>query len=127
MAVLIAQEALAAYPEKNIQGIIQWGAGGGCDGVSRAITPLAEKYLGKTIILQNKTGATGAVATTMVANMPADGYTLLYAAENPATYRVLGLSPLSFNDFEPIIIPVEGAVVICVNPETPYKTMKDLV
>ena len=63
----------------------------------------------------------------MVANMPADGYTLLYAAENPATYRVLGLSPLSFNDFEPIIIPVEGAVVICVNPETPYKTMKDLV
>ena len=94
---------------------------------SFAVTPLAEKYLGKTIILQNKTGATGAVATTMVANIPADGYTLLYAAENPATYRVLGLSPLSFNDFEPIIIPVEGAVVICVNPETPYKTMKDLV
>ncbi|MDD7650577.1 tripartite tricarboxylate transporter substrate binding protein [Cloacibacillus porcorum] len=127
IVMCMATAVLAAYPEKNIQGIIQWGAGGGCDGVSRAITPLAEKYLGKTIILQNKTGATGAVATTMVANMPADGYTLLYAAENPAIYRVLGLSPLSFNDFEPIIIPVEGAVVICVNPETPYKTMKDLV
>ncbi len=115
------------YPEKNIQGIIMWGAGGGADGVSRAITPLAEKELGKTIILQNKVGASGAVATTQVANSKADGYTLLYAAENPATYRVLGLSPLSFHDFEPIIIPVEGTVVICVNPDTPYKTMEDLV
>lgn len=125
--VAVASECLAAYPEKNIQGIIQWGAGGGCDGVSRAITALAEKHLGTKIILQNKTGATGAVATTAVANAPADGYTLLYAAENPATYRVLGLSPLSFNDFEPVMVAVEGAVVICVNPDTPYKTMKDLV
>ncbi len=126
-AAIMACAACAEYPEKNIQGIIMWGAGGGADGVSRAITPLAEKSLGKTIILQNKVGASGAVATTMVANAPADGYTLLYGAENPATYRVLGLSKLSFNDFEPIIIPVEGTVVICVNPDTPYKTMQDLV
>lgn len=117
----------AAYPEKNIQGYIMWGAGGGTDGFSRAISPLADKYLGKTVILQNKVGATGAVATTLVANSPADGYSLLYAAENPAIYRVLGLSKLSFNDFEPVILAGEGAVVICVNPDTPYKTMKDLV
>lgn len=119
--------ASAAYPEKNIQGYIMWGAGGGMDGVSRAISPIAERHLGKSIILQNKVGATGAVATTLVANSAADGYSLLYAAENPAIYRVLGLSPLSFHDLEPIILAVEGAVVICVNPDTPYKTMKDLV
>lgn len=127
LAACFAAGASAAYPEKNIQGIIMWGAGGGMDGVARALTPLAEKYLGKTVILQNKTGATGAIATTLVANQPADGYNLLYAAENPAIYRVLGISPLSFHDLEPILIPVEGTVVICVNPNTPYKTMKDLV
>ncbi len=123
----LASASFAAYPEKNIQGYIMWGAGGGMDGVSRALTPLAEPYLGATIILQNKTGASGAIATTLVCNQPADGYSLLYAAENPATYRVLDLSRLSFNDLEPIIIPVEGTVVICVNPDTPYKTMKDLI
>lgn len=123
----VSSAALAAYPEKNIQGYIMWGAGGGMDGVSRAISPLADKHLGKTIILQNKVGATGAVATTLVANSPADGYSLLYSAENPAIYRVLGLSKLSFHDFEPVIVAVEGAVVVCVNPNTPYKTMKDLV
>lgn len=51
----------------------------------------------------------------MVANAPANGYTLLYAAENPAIYRTLGLSKLSFNDFEPILIPIDGV------------TMQDLV
>ena len=50
IVMCMATSVLAAYPEKNIQGIIMWGAGGGCDGVSRAITPLAEKHLGKTII-----------------------------------------------------------------------------
>lgn len=119
--------AFAEYPEKNLQGIIMWGAGGGMDGVARSITPLAEQFLGKTVIMQNKVGATGAIATTQVANAPADGYNLLYAAENPAIYRILGLSPLSFHDLEPILIPIEGTVVICVNPDTPYKTMTDLI
>lgn len=127
MVLLTASAAFAAYPEKNIQGIIMWGAGGGMDGVARSLTPLAEPHLGKTVILQNKVGATGAIATTMVANAPADGYNLLYAAENPAIYRTLGISPLSFHDLEPVIIAIEGTVVICVNPDTPYKTMEDLI
>lgn len=83
---LMAQAAFAAYPEKNLQGYIMWGAGGAMDNVARAITPMASKELGKTVIMQNKTGATGAVATTFVNNLPADGYTLLFGAENPNLY-----------------------------------------
>jgi len=127
LVAVFACAGFAAYPEKNLQGLIMWGAGGGTDNFARAVTPLVEKHLGQTIILQNRTGASGAVATTLVVNSPADGYTLLYGAENPANYRVLGLSPLSFHDLEPITIAVEGAVVICVNPETPYTTMQELV
>ncbi|GHS95473.1 ABC transporter substrate-binding protein [Synergistales bacterium] len=127
LLVFAAGDAFAAYPEKNIQGYIMWGAGGGTDGFARAATPIAETNLGATVILQNKTGAAGAIATTLVLSQPADGYNLLYAAENPATYRILGLSDYSFNDLEPIIIPIEGTVVICVAPETPYKTIQDLV
>lgn len=127
LLVFAATCSFAAYPEKNINGYIQWGAGGGLDGVARSITPLAESHLGRTVVLQNRTGATGAIATTFVTTQAGDGYSLLYAAENPAIYRVLDLSPLSFNDFEPIIIPVEGTVVICVNPDTPYQTIQDLV
>lgn len=127
LVALSAATAGAAYPEKTIQGLIQWGAGGGTDNFARAVTPLVEEKLGQAIVLQNKPGASGAVATTLVVNGHADGYTLLYAAENPANYRVLDLSPLSFHDLTPISIAVEGAVVICVNPDTPWKTMEEFI
>ena len=101
LLALVATCSFASYPTRNITGIIMWGAGGGMDGVSRALTPHAEPHLGRTIVLQNRPGATGAIASTAVHTQPANGYHLLYAAENPAIYRVLELSPLSFHDFEP--------------------------
>ena len=112
-----ASMGFAAYPEKTIQGYIMWGAGGGTDNFARAITPLVEKHLGGSIVLQNKVGASGALATTLVVNSAGDGYSLLYGAENPANYRVLGLSPLSFHDLEPITVAVEGAAWVTVLTE----------
>ena len=49
----------ADFPAKDLSGVIQWGAGGATDNVSRAMTPYVEKALGKQIILQNKPGADG--------------------------------------------------------------------
>ncbi len=127
LVFLLASAGAAAYPEKNIQGLIMWGAGGGTDNFARAITPLVEQKLGQTIILQNKTGASGAVATTLTVNSPADGYTLLYGAENPANYRVLGLSPLVSMTCSPSSSQWRVPWSSCVNPDTPYNTMQELV
>lgn len=119
--------ASAAYPDKNINGYIAWGAGGGTDNASRALTPLVEKLLGAKIILQNKPGAAGSLATTLVSNMPADGYSILYNAEGPALYKILGLGKFDYNDFETLCLMVFGVDVICVHPDTPYKTLDELV
>ena len=125
LAFGIAQAA--DYPERPINGTIAWGAGGGTDTVSRLTAPSAEKALGKPIILSNKTGATGAIATQAVASAPADGYNLLFNAENPQLYQVLGLSPLSYDEFEPVMLFVQGATVIVVPKDSPYKTYDDLM
>lgn len=101
MILFICGTALAAYPEKNIHGVVMWGAGGALDNVSRAVAPIASSVLGKSIIIQNKTGATGAIAAALVANSPADGYTILFGAENPNLYKVTGLSKIDYNDFDP--------------------------
>lgn len=127
LGIFAAGAAFAAYPDKNISGIIAWGAGGGTDNASRALTPIAEKLFGGKVILQNKPGAAGALATTTVANMPADGYTLLYNAEGPAIYKVLGLGKYDYDDFEPICLMLYGIDVIAVHPSTPYKTLEDLL
>lgn len=107
------EKADKIFPSRDINGIIQWGAGGGTDIISRSLTPHVEAQLGKTIVLQNKTGATGAIAAQYVYDQPADGYTLLYGAENPQLYGVMDISKLSYDDFEPIIvIGRETAVVV---------------
>ncbi len=126
--VLCVGAAFAAdYPTKNINGYISWGAGGGTDNASRALTPIVEQILGGKIILQNKPGAAGALGTTQVFNMAADGYSLLYNAEGGVIYKVLGLGQYDYSDFEPLVLMLFGTDVICVAPETPYQTLQELV
>ncbi|KYZ75454.1 hypothetical protein AXX12_12085 [Anaerosporomusa subterranea] len=115
------------FPTKNLNGIISWGVGGVMDNVSRSVTPHVEKALGKTIVLSNKPGATGAIATQNVFDQKADGYTVLYHAENPQLYKVLALSKLDYADFEPIIIFGKGLSVIIVHKDSPLKTYDDLI
>jgi len=119
--------SFAEYPERNINGYIMWGSGGALDNVSRAVTPAAETRLGKKIILQNKPGATGAVALTYVYNMPADGYTLLYGSENPLLYKVLGITDKDYEDFYPLMLFINSAGVVCVRADSPYKDFADLI
>lgn len=114
------------YPSKNINGYIAWGAGGATDRASRLITPLAENYLGQNIILQNKTGATGAIATQYVSNQKSDGYSLLYHAENPAIYNIMGISDIDYSYFEPVIIIGREVAVVVTNPNSEYKSIQDV-
>ena len=122
----VAPAQAADYPTKDIMGVIQWGAGGATDNVSRAVTPYVEKILGKKIILQNKTGATGAVGLQWVHNQPADGYTLLFGAENPNLYRVLDISQLEYKDFYTVMLIARNVGVVVVNNDQPWKTLGDL-
>jgi tripartite-type tricarboxylate transporter receptor subunit TctC len=125
--LLGACERAKPYPAHTINGVIAWGTGGGTDSVSRRLTPLAEKSLGAAIVLSNKTGASGAVATQEVHDQKADGYTLLFNAENPQLYQILGLSTLSYDDFEPILLAAQGSTVIVVPKESPYRSYADLI
>jgi tripartite-type tricarboxylate transporter receptor subunit TctC len=117
----------ADYPQKDLQGIIMWGAGGATDNVARAITPNVEPFLGKQIVLLNKPGGTGAISTQYVYSRPSDGYTLLIGAENPQVHRILQLSDMDYKDFYPVNILGRGVGVIVANNDTPWNSFKDLV
>jgi len=119
--------ASSAYPKRNLVGIIQWGAGGETDTVARTITPLAEKYLGKTIVLENKTGASGALGANFVRLRPSDGYTLLFGAENPQLYKVLNISDLDYREFYCVNILARGIGTIVVREDSPYKNLEQLI
>ncbi|NVO28188.1 tripartite tricarboxylate transporter substrate binding protein [Donghicola sp. C2-DW-16] len=119
--VLAATGALAAdYPAKEIQGIIQWGAGGSTDTVMRSVTPHAEEILGGTVVMQNMTGGVGAIALNYVADQSADGYTLLMGAENPLLYKVMGLGKKDYSDFVPVNVLARGTPILVASPDAPF-------
>ena len=121
--VATAQE----YPAKEIQGIIQWGAGGSTDTVMRSVTPHAEKVLGGTIVMQNMTGGVGAIALNHVAAADADGYTVLMGAENPMLYKVMGLGDKDYSDFTPINLLARGTPILVAGPDAPFNTYPELM
>lgn len=117
----------ADYPVQNVTGVVQWGAGGGTDSLVRPLSAIAEQYLGKSIIIQNMTGATGSIATQYVYDAPADGYTLLMGAENPALYDVLEISELTYNNFDCVYLIGDEVVGIVVGKNSPYKSFTEII
>ena len=108
-AAALARPALAqTWPPRDLTGIIMWGAGGATDVVARALTPHVEAALGAKIVLQNRPGGVGAIATQAVHAAPADGLTLLYGAENPQLHKVLGLAQIDYAEFFPVNVIARG-------------------
>ena len=122
-----AVPALAEYPEKEIQGIIQWGAGGSTDTVMRAVTPHAEKVLGGKVVMQNMTGGVGAIAVKFASAQDADGYTLLMGAENPLLYKVMGLGDIDYSSFVPVNVIARGVPILVANNDAPFDTLEEMV
>ena len=125
--ILSAGPALADYPEREVLGVVMWGAGGATDTVARAVNPAAEAALGKPIVVLNKSGGAGAISTAFVNAAPADGYTFLYGAENPQLHGVMGVSDIDYGDMYPINVLGRGVAVIAVPAESKYKTLSDLL
>lgn len=124
---LSAGVANAEFPERELLGVVMWGAGGATDTVARAINPAAEAALGKPIVVLNKSGGAGAISTAYVNAAPGDGYTFLYGAENPQLHPVMGVGKLDYSNFYPVNILGRGVAVVVVPEGSKYKTFGELM
>ena len=116
-----------AFPNKDIHGIVQWGAGGGTDSLMRPLAELAQAQLGSSIVIENMTGGTGSIATQYVSQQAADGYTLLMGAENPQLYKALDIIDLTYADFEPVFLIGDETVGVVVSKDSPYTSLTEIV
>jgi tripartite-type tricarboxylate transporter receptor subunit TctC len=127
-----AARAQSTWPTgKPIRLVIPSGAGGGADIFSRLLAEWLGKELGTNIVVDNKPGANGMVATAEVARAAPDGYTLLisYTAATVANKLLMLKPPVDpLNDITPIArIGGGGGNMIVVNPELPVKNVKELI
>ena len=119
--------AATAYPTRNVNGIVLWGVGGTTDIIMRPLATLAEKNLGANIVVQNMTGGGGSIAAQYVWDAPADGYTLFMGAENPPLYKVLGISDVTYDNFDCAFLIGDVTVAVLVGKNSPYKTFTELI
>lgn len=124
---LVGCAADGEYPAKSINGIVQWGAGGGTDTLMRPLASLAGDALGQSIVVKNMTGGTGSVAAGYVHDRDADGYTLLMGAENPALYSALGIAGLTYDDFDCVFLIGDESVGIIVKGGSEYTDFTSLI
>ncbi len=119
--------SLINYPPGEINGIIQWDAGGGTDSLMRPLSVLAQDILGTNIILTNKSGETGSIATRYVYDQEADGSYLLMGAENPALYDKLGISDLTYDNFQCVFLIGDETTGVVVGKDSPYASLTEIV
>ena len=118
------------YPTKPIRIIAGFVAGGGSDFIARIVAQKITEPLGRTVIVENRPGAGGAIATEYVAKQPADGYTLLLTSAGPNGILPAMSATLPYDalkDFDAITQVVSMPFLIAAHPALPVKTIKDLI
>lgn len=123
--VVHAQE----WPQKPVKLVVPFAAGGATDVIARSLGQKLADQWKQSVVIDNKPGAGGALAASMVAKSPADGYTMVLIGGsqltvNPHVYERL---PYSASDFAIIANIASGPMVIAVHPALPARTLKDLV
>jgi tripartite-type tricarboxylate transporter receptor subunit TctC len=128
--VLTAAASAQDYPIRPITLIVPYAAGGGNDVMARIVADKMGAALGQPIVVENRGGAGGSIATRAVAHAPADGYTLGLGgtgtlAIDPSLYPNVGYDPRK--DFAPIGLIATSALVVLVHPSVPAKTIPELI
>jgi tripartite-type tricarboxylate transporter receptor subunit TctC len=127
----LSASALAQdYPSRPITLVVPYAAGGGNDVMARIVAEKMSKSLGQQIVIENKGGAGGSIATRQVAKSPPDGYTLGLGgtgtlAINPTLYPNVGYDPRK--DFAPVGLIATSALVVLVNPDVAARTVGELI
>ncbi|WP_420995067.1 Bug family tripartite tricarboxylate transporter substrate binding protein [Cupriavidus sp. 30B13] len=132
MAGLLPRAATAAdavFPNRPIRLIVPYAAGGGPDIQARKLAEVAARELGQPLVVENKVGAGGILAAEVVAQQPADGYTLMLGASTHVTQKLLQPS-VKFDpvtSFTHIIRSGFSPQVMLVKDNAPYRTVADVV
>jgi len=121
--------AKAAYPKKGkaITVICPWAAGGGTDAVLRAVVAAAEKQLGTTMTVENKTGGGGAIGHAAIKNAKPDGYTVGMITFELNSLPQQGLIDFTYKDYDPLIRVNADAATLTVKADAPYNTVQEFV
>jgi len=128
-AIARAQGTPTAWPTRPVNLIVGFPPGGQTDFAARVVQPGLTAALGQPVVIDNRAGVGGNLATEYVARARADGYTLLAGNSSPMTinphiYANMPVNPL---DLVPIGLALQSSLLLCVHPSVPATDLASLV
>jgi len=131
-AVVLASAGAASaqpFPSKPVHILVPYPPGGGVDVLTRNLADVVSKQWGQSIVVENRPGAGGVIASQAVATSPPDGYNLIMVASGHATNPFLypKLPYDTFTDFSPISLLASSPNILLVRADSPFKSVGDVV
>ena len=131
-AFLLAAAGAASaqsFPSRSVHIFVPYPAGGGVDVLARTLGDVVSKQWGQSVVVENRPGAGGIIASQAVATSPPDGYTLIMVASghaaNPFLYPKIPYD--TFKDFTPISLLASSPNILLVRADSPFKTVADVI
>jgi tripartite-type tricarboxylate transporter receptor subunit TctC len=122
--------AQGSYPSRPVTIVVPSSPGASSDLIARLIGQSITTQAKAAVVVDDKPGANGIIGVQAVMNAPADGHTLLFTTSSPVVYNKFLFKTLPYDpqaDLVPVGIMARGSMLLAVNPNTPYKTLGDLV
>jgi tripartite-type tricarboxylate transporter receptor subunit TctC len=129
-AVFVRPTRAGSYPERLIKLVVPFAAGGPVDVMARLVAQQLSTKFGQSVIVENRPGAGGTIASKLVASAEPDGYTLLFAsagslAISPSLYKNLGYDPIA--GFAPVALVANHPQAMVVHPSVPVRSVRELI
>ncbi len=118
------------WPTKSVRLLVPFPPGGGTDIQARILSTAFQKSTGQRFVIDNRTGASGLIATQIAVDAPPDGYTILFTSGSIAPVTTLFAKRIKFDmhgDLQPISLVSQTPLVLTVHPSVPVKSVKELI
>src|ERR1700680_784455 len=124
-----AASAQSPFPSRPVHLFVPYSAGGGVDILARTLGDVVSRQWGQSVVVENRPGAGGVVASQALVTSAPDGYTLIVVASGHATNPFLypKIPYDTFKDFTPISLLASSANILLVRADSPFKSLGDLI
>jgi tripartite-type tricarboxylate transporter receptor subunit TctC len=121
--------AQSSFPSRPVHIFVPYAAGGGVDILARTLGDVVSRHWGQTVVIENRPGAGGVVASQALATSQPDGYTLIVVASGHATNPFLypKIPYDTFSDFAPISLLASSPNILLVRADSPFRTLGDMI
>ncbi len=129
MSALAGAAFAQSFPDKPVRIFVPYPAGGGVDVLTRTLGEVVSKQWGQSVVVENRPGAGGVIASQALVSSPPDGYTLIMVASGHATNALLyaKIPYDTFKDFTPISLLASSPNLLLVRANSPFKMLADVI